>query len=1037
MSDAERTGKWEHDRPPRLFTIPSGASFLDTLAQAVLAGDLPEPGGRAPGVLELPSWTLLLPTRRAARALREAFLRASGRDAILLPAIRPIGDVDEEAALLAEPDIAFGERTALELPDAINAVERRLALARLIQEWSALNAPNVPGEPAASATPAQAFSLAGELAALMDTLDSEQVDPARIVSLVPDEFADHWQPTTEFLKIVNEHWPRYLQERGLMDPYARRDALMRAETARLQRDPPQAPVIAAGSTATVPATAELLETVSRLESGAVVLPGLDLGLDQESWDAISQPEPHPEHPQFGLQQFLARLGVGREHVRTLGSVGERADRVRLVSEAMRPAGTTERWSAFAENTDPDAARRALHGVARLDAPTVQDEAEAIALLLRHATETPGKTAALVTPDRTLARRVAARLEKWRLRVDDSAGVPLAKTSPGSFMEAIAEAVGRRLAPVPLLALLKHPLTLLRRTPAEMRRVARLLEVAAFRRPAVGRGLAAHRAAVALARSEPSGEGSGRLPSDRDWGKVEALLDDLEAALDPLVSLFQHSSRGLTPQSLARAHVLAAEALAADSQGLPARLWRGEAGEALASLFESLIAADPEGLTLAADEYPELYRSFAAGIAVRPRVPSHPRIHIWGPLEARLQRPDMVILGGLNEGVWPASVETGPWLNRPMLETLGLPAPERRIGLSAHDVAQLLGAGEVWLTRAQKSEGAPTVASRWLLRLDAVLSALGLEDSLQPEAPWLSWAHARDAADPVSPSPPPAPMPPVDARPQRLSVTRIESWIANPYEIFARDILRLYKLGNLDGEPDAALRGLLIHDALGRFAERYPDRLPRDIAAALMRHADELFRRFGDHARIAAFWRGQFAVFARWFAQTEPRRREGVTRVYAEQRGSMDLSGASPFTLSARADRIDVRSDGTLAIYDYKTGAPPSSNKVADGFAPQLPLTALIAAAGGFEEVAAARVARIAYIRARGYREGGEERDAATQTPEALAAEARDRLECLIAAYSRPEQGYAAQRRRGFNYDYDDYAHLARVGEWLSEGDGEE
>lgn len=1027
---------------PRLYTIPPDIPFLDTLAQAILNGDLPLAGGTPPGKIELTRWTILLPTRRAVRALSEAFLRISGDTAMLLPRIQPLGDVDEDALTLsASPEIGSNGDLALSLPPAIGAMERRLALTKLILSWSRLNAEQAKDEGFRTrATPAQASSLAVQLGALMDTLDTEQVDLGKLEKLVPDQYADHWQMTLNFLKIVTEHWPAHLEEQGVMAPYARRDKLMQAETERLVSSPPAAPVIAAGSTGTVPATAALLEAVAMLTNGAVVLPGLDMELDEESWEQIAEPVPHPEHPQFGMSQFLARIGITRSDVIVLGS-GDAEARTRLLSQALRPAGTTEKWLEFAKNADRDAVAKTLKGVARINAPTEQDEAEVISLLLRHAVDQPGRVAALVTPDRTLARRVSVRLEKWGLRVDDSAGKPLDKTQPGSFMDAIAEAAGSGFAPVPLLALLKHPLTRLGRSPGDMRRVARHLELAAFRQPATGRGLSAHRNAVEkvqllLKNGKRVHPALKRLNPD-DWKAIEKLLDDLEIAVEPLGEKFAQHGDECPLGDLVLSHVQAGQAFASDEEASSATLWRGEAGEAMATLFESLLAVKGAGLDISPGDYPELYRSFVAGVSVRPRAPTHPRIHIWGPLEARLQRPDMVVLGGLNEGVWPATPETDPWLSRPMRAGLDLPAPERRIGLSAHDVAQLMGVDEVYLTRAEKVGGAPTVPSRWLLRLDAVLDALNLQDELMPTDPWLAWARGRDSVDEVVPVNAPAPCPPVDARPTRLSVTRIEAWMANPYAIFARDILKLTRLDELAGEPGAALKGTLVHNALMSFTQAHPDKLPDDIAAELMRNANMLFAEFGDQARIEAFWRGQLAVFSRWFAATEPVRREGVEKVLAEVRGELILDVGDGFSLSAVADRIDIREDGSFAIYDYKTGGVPTPRNVDEIKAPQLPLEAVIAQQGGFEGLPEAPATRLSYIRARGYGEGGEERDAGKKlTPDELASEALEHLKNLVAAYASETQPYKALRRTGFDYRYDDYAHLARLQEWQA-GGGEE
>ncbi|MFQ5625234.1 MAG: double-strand break repair protein AddB [Methyloligellaceae bacterium] len=1043
--EGQDTGKTSSAAAPRLYTIAPDAPFLDTLARAILNGDLPISGGTPPDKLELTGWTILLPTRRAVRALGEAFLKVSGDSALLLPRIRPLGDVDEDAlALSSPPELGGDAELALSLPPAIGMTGRRLALMKLILRWSQLLAAERSDETGyrPRATPAQAASLAVELAALMDSLDAEQVNLDRLAELAPERFADHWRHTIKFLNIVTEHWPRYLEEQGVMAPYARRGALMAAETDRLASHPPGTPVIAAGSTATVPATAALLEAVARLANGAVVLPGLDMALDEESWREIAAPIPHPEHPQFGMQQFLNRLGVTRAEVKILGEKSDSGARAQIISEAMRPARTTEKWLNFANEADIGAMASALEGVTLIEAPSEQDEAEVISLLLRHAASQPDRTAALVTPDRTLARRVSVRLAKWRIEVDDSAGTPLDKTLSGSFMDAVADAAGTRFAPVPLLALLKHPLARLGREAGEIRRIARVLELAAMRQPATAPGFKALRTTMKHTRQGLK-DGTLRQPAverlkNSDWRDAGQLLDDLETAFHPLERLFATPGKTVPLDAFLRAHIQAGEALVADKHGASAALWRGEAGEVLAALFESLLTADTGEMEISGVDYPELYRSFAAGLAVRPRAPKHPRIFIWGPLEARLQRPDMVVLGGLNEGVWPAATESDPWLSRPMRAEIGLPSPERRIGLAAHDVAQLLSTGEVILTRAQKSGGAPTVPSRWLLRLGAVLDSLDLGDALEPVDPWLCWARARDAAEAGAPVPAPAPCPPVSARPTQLSVTRIEKWIANPYEIFARDILGLTKLEELAGEPGPALKGTLVHDALMQFARQYPERLPRDIEAALMRHISALFKQFGGHARIEAFWRGQFANFARWFAATEPGRRAGVSQVIPEVPGTLALKGAQDFTLTARADRIDMRDDGTLAIYDYKTGTVPNQKQVEEIKAPQLPLEAAIAVAGGFEAVPQGPVSRLVYIRARGHGEGGEERDAGKNiAPGELAADALAHLEKLIAAYARETQTYNAMRRPGFDYRYDDYAHLARVQEWQAGGGAEE
>ncbi|HEY6669960.1 MAG TPA: double-strand break repair protein AddB [Methyloceanibacter sp.] len=1024
----------------RLYTIPPSAPFLTTLARAILAGDLHSPGGLPPDPLALPLTTIYLPTRRAARALREAFLTEVKGKALLLPRIRALGDLDEDAAIIfgAEESVedggAIGEA-------AIGALPRRLALMRLVLAFrhllrlEAATERGVTASLVVDVTPGQASYLAADLADLIDVIETEEIDLSQLDTIVPEEFAGHWQLTVEFLKIVTEHWPQYLEDHGLVSPVLRRTTLMAKETERLARGSPH-PVIAAGSTGTVPATARLLKVIASLPNGAVVLPGLDKSLDEESWATLAE---HPEHPQAGIAELLRKLGARRDEVATVpGSEPDAASRARLylASEALRPAESTEHWQQFlaAEELSPEARAsfaNALAGMRLVVAPNAHDEAEAIALILRSCIETPGKTAALVTPDRVLARRVAARLKRYDLAIDDSAGVPVARTVPGAFLDLVLGAFEKDFAPPELMALLKHPLALLGRRPEQVRDAARALERGAFRDIYVGQGLAGARAALEDAREE---EMRGRLGAG-DYQAALRLVADLEAAIAPLTELTRVDLPNPAAR-LAEAHAAVAQRLACDASGLSSALWQGDAGEALSVLLAELIDAG-RGLALTAADYPPFYRSLVAGEVVRPTTALHPRLFIWGPLEARLQQPDLVILGSLNEGVWPRHQEAGPWLSRPMREKLGLSPPERRIGLAAHDFAQALGAREVYLTRAHKVDGVQTVPSRWLQRLLALVKASGLEQKIEREQPWVQWARERDRA-PFEPVKAPEPKPPVEARPKQLSVTRIERWIANPYEIFARHILKLEPMQELGKVPDAAMRGTIVHRALHDFSRAFPDALPADIEAELTRIANAYFAKLDGSSLVKAFWRPQLRCFARWFAATEARRRDGIARILTEVKGALPIG--TGFTLTARADRIDLTEGGSVVIYDYKTGTLPRQSHVEKLHSPQLPLEALIAEEGGFAELGKRAVGGLVYIQASGRNEGGEEQDAANTDPSVLAKDALDKLSDLIARYADPEMPYEVKRRRGpftSAYDYDEYEHLARVKEWLTQEAEEE
>jgi ATP-dependent helicase/nuclease subunit B len=1030
----------------RIYTVPPGEPFLLALARAILNGDLPSPGGARPDPLNLPDITLLLPTRRAARAAQEAFLQASGAKAMLMPRIRPISEGEEDLTLLSDlaAPASLGAE-ALDLPPSIAPMERTLFLMQLILKWRETVARDAAVDDVqANNTPAQAASLAAELANLMDEIERENVAFEKINTLVPDTYSEHWQKTVAFLQIVST-----FKALGFSSQVENRNALILSEAQRLETNPPTAPFIIAGVTGSIPATVALMRAVTKLPHGALVLPALDLSIDEESWNAIV-PD-HPEHPQFGLKKLLGELGIKRSDITLLPGVAptpRQTARASFISEAMRPSATTQRWHHFTSTAKPEDIAEALSGVSLIVAPSAQDEAEAVALILREAVDTPGRSAALVSPDRLLARRVAIRLEAWGIRVDDSAGRPFAKTVPGTFLQLVAGAAVSDFAPADVMALLKHPLCRMGLKAFDIRRYGRALEIAAFRTPYLGRGLEGISAALAKFESDQLDKKRRHMAAERLWAEdrqgAADLVQRLTVAFEPLAKLYNGNGTA-SLKAFAAAHSAVAENLAAlpddDPEAQPgiSPLWQDEAGEAANTFFVGL--SDPElpDIALRPADYADLYASLLARENVRERTPVHPRVSIWGPFEARLQQPDVIILGSLNEGTWPEAAETGAWLNRPMRQELGLPSPEEDTGRAAHDFISLLGAEQVYLTRAQKIKGVPTVPSRWLMRISALLEGAGIKDPLPSPKPWLAWARARDAVDEkkrlkiVAP----APKPPLAMRPRRMSVTRVEDWITNPYTVFARQILKLEPLPPLGMAPDQSLRGALVHDVLSKFATSHPTALPADTLQIVSKIAHDLLSDLTGHPRVAAFWMPRLERFLTWFAATEPGRREGVTRVASEISGSLIIDApGGPFTLTARADRIDDGAQG-LIITDYKTGAIPSETAVQNGTAPQLPLEAAIALGEiGFPELAGRSVAALKYIRASGGEPAGEEKRIKAADVAALALEARNGLAALVALYDNEATPYRAVRRPGFRYDYDDYAHLARVAEWSAHAEDE-
>lgn len=976
----------------RVFTIPAGLPFLDALVEG-----LRNRFGAASD--DLAGATVLLPTRRAVLALRDAFLRQSDGQPLLLPTMLPLGDIDEDELILQA-----GEDFDLDLPPPIPSLRRQLLLMNLVQKMHALQH----DEPLAAV---QAAPLAAELASFLDLMQREDVSLERLQDLVPARYAEHWQRTLTFLQVLAEPWRGLLAAEGAMDPVERRNRVIRARAAQWQAAPPAGPIVAAGTTGSMPATADLLAVVATLPAGMVVLPGLDRDLDEASWLALSD-----DHPQFGMRELLNRLGLNRKSVADwFDRPPPSSSRTRLVQESLRPSETTESWNDLSA-LPADAGQ----GLSRIDCGGEQQEALAIALAMRRTLETPERTAALVTPDRGLARRVAAELKRWQIDVDDSAGVPLMATPPAVLLRLSAEALAEGMAPVPLLALLKHPLCLGARPPGMLRRLARLLDRAVLRGPRLAPGLAPMRAVL-------------NEVKQADRAAALEVLDDLERHAGAFADALAGPRHDLT--ALLEAHVALAEWLACDEAGAT-QLWRGEAGEALGSFLNELMDAADQLPPVETAGYPAFLTGLMAGRAVRPRYGQHPRLSIWGPLEARLQQADLLILGGLNEGAWPAVAEVDAWLSRPMRADLGLPAPERRIGLAAHDFVQAATAPRVLLTRAARAGGSPTVPSRWLLRLERVMAKAGLSLSAAEDQPLPLWADMLQDAGEPRPVEPPAVRPPLAARPRRLSVTRIELWMRDPYAIYARYILGLEALEPIAADAGAAVRGNAIHEALDKFIAAYRDTLPADARDELERFGREAFGRLLERPGIRAFWWPRFLRVADWFIAHEARHRRTHAVLKTEVKGEMELPGpAGPFVLRATADRIDRLNDGSLAIIDYKTGVLPSGKDIERGISPQLPLEAVIASAGGFAGVPPGPVTELAHWKLSGGRKPAEVRDVKGDAMAAARA-ARHGLMQLIAEFDNPGTPYRARPRPAAAPRFSDYDHLARVKEWSAGGPGD-
>ena len=1040
----------------RVFSVPVSVPFLRTVIAALVDGRLVDGFEARKDPLNLARATLYLPTRRAGRLAREIFLDELRTDAAILPRIVALGDIDEDELAFSEGSEQFGGIAPLDIPPRLGELERRLTLARLVAAWakSPVSAPLVVGGPAST------LALAGDLARLMDDMATRGVDWAALDRLVPDQLDKYWQHSLEFLRIARKAWPDHLQEIGRIEPAARRDRLIDAEAARLTAHH-EGPVIAAGSTGSMPATAKFLHVVANLKQGAVVLPGLDTDLDDEAWQTIGgfrdaqgkfTTPPSSNHPQYAMQGLLDRFGIKRGDVEILGTPAPHGRDV-LVSETMRPSTATEKWHDRLEQ--PEISEKISGGMTNLavvEAPNPEMEALAIAVAMREARHLD-KTAALVTPDRALARRVMAALTRWNLEFDDSGGDALMDTSAGIFARLAAEAAAKGLEPPTLLALLKHPLFRLGGAHGALKRAIEVLELALLRgtRPQAGciglaRDFDRFRDELRKLRNNDTSslhalEQRAKLKDD-ELDQAQALIAALQKALSPLESVA--SSKPHDFAELAQRHREALMALSSDQHGI-AVVFEESQGSALTSAFDDLLGNErPSGLMVQLGDYPDVFQTAFADRMVRRPESASAHLHIYGQLEARLTESDRVILGGLVEGVWPPAPRIDPWLSRPMRHELGLDLPERRIGLSAHDFAQLLGAGEVILTHAAKVGGAPAVASRFLHRLEAVAGEERWKEAKRAGENYVRFADELDRPDKVEPIPQPAPKPPRETRPLKLSVTAIEDWLRDPYTIYAKYILRLDPLDPVDMPLSAADRGSAIHDSLGEFTQTFATALPDNIALTLRGVGEKYFAPLMERPEARALWWPRFQRIAAWFAEWEIARRGNIADIKAEIRGEIGipLDNARTFILSARADRIERRHDGTYAILDYKTGQPPTGKQVRMGLSPQLTLEAAILREGGFKDIAAdSSVGELVYVRLSGNNPPGEQRSLelkiknndTPQCPDAAADYARQELEKLIRKFDDEDQAYTSLNLSMWTNRYGAYDDLARIKEWSAAG----
>lgn len=1054
------------DRAGHVFSIHPGLPFLRTLARHLCDGSL-LPGFRyeADDPLSLADVTIYVPTRRSARTLRSEFVDLLGGRSAILPVIRPLGETDDDSGFFDEV-----APVALDMAEPLGGPARLLELARLVLAWrnslpAAITAVHAESPLVAPASPADAIWLARELADLIDAMETEERDWAALENIQAADHAQWWQLTLAFLTIASEFWPARLEELNRSSPSIRRNATLHAEAERYALSPPPGPVIIAGSTGSIPATARLIEAVAGVAGGVIVLPGLDFSMSDEEWQLIthdpvsgepSRDASNRSHPQYGLKRLLERLGVDRSEVAELGTPQpDLTERAHVLSRALLPVHATAGWEHQRQTTDERSLRDAFANVSLVETGNEREEATAIAIALRLALEGGADSqAALITPDRKLARRVTAELARFGIEADDSAGTPLLSTAQGTLMRLLLEATLRPGDPVALVSLLKHPLARFGLPDEEKTAAASTLELFALR---------GGTAEVDISSLEPLLDAAVvRHAGDRkppEWrmaiaedalGKARDLARRISAAAEPLAGVtLRHGRTGrrfttaLPFSDWAERTGRALEATAVDERGSLAGLWSGEAGGGLATLLKGVMEAEGQ-LEADGPQWCDALEALGASETVKPRSMRHPRIFIFGALESRLQSVETIVIGGLNEGSWPGQTTNDAFLSRVMKANIGLEPPERRIGQLAHDFQMACAAERVVLTRAMRSGTSPTVPSRWLQRLLAI-GGPSLAGELRGRGSDLvQWGSLLDQR-PAQPSARrPEPRPPADLQPRSYSFSEVGRLRRDPYAIYARRILRLHPIAPFNVDPGAAERGTLYHRIVDRYVR---EKAAGTTDAQLMsRITEQEFDLMALPVHIDAVWRPRFRGVAQAFLNWDARRTLSVEQTLTEVPASLDLSIAG-MRLTGVADRIDLRADGRADLIDYKTGSSPSPKIARALLDPQLALEAAAMKHGAFRRLPATPPGDLLYIRLKpGERFNDEIVNNEHSAPRAnshpksaddLADEALAELEKLLTQLLAGRYGFASrvipEAERDFGGEYD---HLARVAEWSTAEGGE-
>ncbi len=726
---------------------------------------------------------IFLPSRRAVRSAEKMFVDKSGKKAVLLPKLVALGEGAPDENLITDDDVFQNS-------------ERVVLLAKLLSQDKSIVNMSV------------ALQIAHDFIAMQDYLENEGVDTANInwIDLVDEKYASHFKNKADLLNILTRSLPIISENK--ITSTALRNNQIRHWIDVIKKDYlKDSLVVVCGSTASVPASADLMAEIAKLDNGRIILSGKISGKEE---DFLLDTNPYNAE-----YKFLNRVGVKTEDINIIDVGDSKIDFFNYVFS-----------NDLSSNVILDNDLQNCH---LIEANTEAQEAKVVAEIVKNARQQK-KSVMVITPDSAGNQRIKSAFQDMGIVADFSGAMSGDGMNP----------------------------------------------------------------AKALLNLFDSWIENGSNIFDKIY------VDANYNLFDCVVDIIEKFSENFEPK------------FSVDDENYVS-LWM-----VIRNLSDVLIKYD---IRLSLSDARAFVADAVSSVDVRQNPVDNPDVVVLGTIEARMQTADVIILTGLNDGMFPAQGYKNSWLPINVSKKIGLPSPDRKVSLMALDFMNLSCAKEVYWLRSKVSGGVQTVESRFLSRV--VARKANIDVCFEKDI--LSVVNKYDVVDykPLS-----FVAPVVENDWSDVFVTELETLIHNPYVFYCKHILRLKPKDDWWVGPDARNFGLLVHDVI-----EHAKSFDKDVLIHLMDvQARELL---GNTNILLYFWHKRFVEIAELVFEYK----DLLLNSKPEINGVVNIAGRN---VRARADRVW---DG--GVLDIKTGEAPSSTQLLEGNMPQLPLEAFILQSGGF------------------------------------------------------------------------------------------